>query len=253
MFDLPVPQPTAQPWKALLYVSAFVKNHEKLLAVVLAALLIWGVVGKVDSAISAHDSRVLAADKAATQAQADKNAVLAQANAAMAAQATAQAAATAAANQQLEASNAALVSALAKQKATDAQLPPAELAARIETLASLPPASVVPAQNGYAVTAPAAVAIAQHLEIVPVLQAQLANTIVEKTNDEKVIADDKKLVDGLNQQITGLGLQIGDQTKQCKAQVADEIAKARKSKLKWFKAGVVVGFVAGVVTMHYIP
>jgi hypothetical protein len=252
MFDDLV-NPTKQPWKGILYVSAFVKHHEKLLAVILAAALIWGVVGKVQDAIAAHDKAAYAAAASVTAAQAEKNAALATASAALAQQAQAQATATAAANKQLEASNAALITALANQRAIDAKLSPPELAARIETLAALPPNSVVPATAGYTVTAPAAVSIAQSLETVSTQAGEIVNLKSEAANDRKQIAAQDALVLGLNQQIAGLGLQIGDQTKECKAQVATVKAEARKSKMRWFKAGVVVGFVAGVVTMHYIP
>lgn len=245
--------PTKQPWKGILYVSAFVKHHEKLLAIVLAAGLIWSVAGKIQDAVAAHDQKAYAAAASITAAQAEKNAAMATANAALAQQAQAQAAATAAANKQLEASNAALRDALANQRAIDAQLSPPELAVRIETLAALPPNSVVPAPGGYTVAQPAAVSIAQTLETVSTQAGEIVNLKSELGNDKKQITAQDALVLGLNNQITGLGLQIGDQTKQCKAEVAAVKAEGRKSKVKWFKAGVVVGFIAGIVTGHYIP
>ena len=245
--------PTKQPWKAILYVSAFIKQHEKLLAIVLGAALVWGVVGKVNDAIAAHDSRTLAADTAKLQAEVAATAAQATANAKAAADYKALADKTAAANQALEQSNVALAVALSKQQKVDAGLPPTALAERIETLASLPPNSVVPQQSGYSVTAPAAVSIAQTLETVGTQKQEIANQQQEITNGATLLAAQTSRVDGLNKQIDNLGLQLTGADKVCTDKIAVVKADARKSKLKWFKAGVVVGFVAGVVTGHYIP
>ena len=239
--------PTAQPWKALLYISAYIQRHEKLLAIVLAALLIWGVTGKIENVITAHDQRVLAADKSTLQDQADKNAAIAQANAQLAAQAQAQAAATAAANKQLEQSNNALAAALTARQANDASLPPSDVAARIELLAKLPAASVVPTTTGYTVTSPAAVSILQDLDTVGTLTGENVNLKAETVNDQKEIATDVLLINGLNSQVSGLNLQLGAATKVCKDQVAVTKAEARKSKRRWFVAGFVAGITVDIL------
>lgn len=225
-------------------ISGYIKTHEKLLAVVLAVGLIWGVTGKVNDAIAAHDQRTLDADKATLQAQVEKNTAIAQANAQLAAQYQALAQQTAAANKQLEASNAALVTALSQRQATDATLAPSDLAARIESLTALPTNSVVSTSNGFSLTAPAAVSIAQHLESVPALTAQVTNLETEKANDEKQLSLQTDLVQGLNTQISGLKLTLGDATKVCSDQIAVVKADARKSKRRWFVAGFITGLAA---------
>lgn len=245
--------PTKQPWKAILYVSAFIKQHEKLLAIVLGAALVWGVVGKVNDAIATHDSRVLAADTAKLQAEAAATAAQAATNAKDAADYKALADKTTAANTALEQSNIALAVALSKQQKVDAALPPTELATRIELLASLPPNSVVPAQTGYSVTAPAAVSIAQTLETVGTQKQEIANQKQEIVNGATLLTAQTSRVDGLNKQIGDLNVQLGGADKVCNDKIATVKQDARKSKFRWFKAGVVVGYVAGVVTGHYIP
>lgn len=226
--------------------SGYLKTHERLAIVILAVALIWGVAGKVENTIAAHDKARLNADAAVLQAQVDKNAAVAQANAQLAAQFQTLQQQTAAANAQLEKNMAAALKALSAQQTADAALAPTDLAARIESLTALPNNSVVPTATGYTLTAPAAVSIAQHLESVPTLTNEVTNLQTEKTNDEKELALQTKLVGGLNTQIDGLKLQMTDATKVCNDQVAVVKAEARKSKRRWFVAGFVTGFVSSV-------
>lgn len=243
MFNL-VP-PTSSAGKFIAYASAYVKNHHTLVVIALGALLVWGITGKIQDAIIAHDQKVYDSRVAVLQAQVEKNAALAAANAQMASDYKAFAQQAQAANVQLEQANAKLAASLQQQQAVDAQLPPSELAGRIETLAQLPTNSVVPApDNSFSVTASGAVVIAQTLEQVPVLSEQLDNAKAEKTNVDAQLAAQDKLVTGLNLQVTGLQTQIGDQDKACKAQVSLEKAKAGKGKWRWFT----VGYVAGLAT-----
>jgi hypothetical protein len=226
-------------------VSAFIKSHERMLLVGTALLLLWGITGKVQSIIAAHDDKVYAAALATREAQATANAALAQQNAALATQYQQLAQQVQQQNAALESQNAALVTALTKQKATDAKLPAPELAARIESLASLPANSVTPTPgDSFSVTAPAAVKIAQELENVPALQSQLANAQTEKANLDKQISEQAKVVVGLNTEVAGLHKELVASDKQRKAEVADVKANAAKSKRKWF----VVGFIAGLST-----
>ena len=65
---------------------------------------------------------------------------------------------------------------------------------------------------------------------------------------DKQIASLGQVVSGQNTEIAGLNIQLTDASKACQAQVA----VARKSRWKWFKAGAVVGFIGGLATGHYL-
>jgi hypothetical protein len=225
-------------------VSHYVVNHEKFLLFVLVAALAWGVSGKVEKAILAHDQHnltVAQAQLAATQA--------ANANRAKEAQQATEAAtqakqAAAAANLALARATDALRQALAKQQAADAQLTPPALAQRIETLAGATPGSVTPIVGGYSVTQPGAVQIAQTLEIVPELKAECSNAKSEAANNKSALDASAKEAGTLHEQVGGLQLQLTQADKVCKDEIKVVKDQARASKRKWF----VAGFVAGLVT-----
>jgi len=248
MATVPAPIPAAAVPKTVAtpgVISAFLKAHEFLICFVVAVLLFWFVSGRVENIIAAHDKDVYDAGAAALQAQADKNATVAQQNAQLAADYRTFAQQAQQANLQLEQANAKLADALKGRQAADAALPAPDLAVHIETLAGVPAGGVVPAPgNTFAITTPAAVAIAQGLESVPTLTGELANTKAEKATVDQQLVKQGAIVAGLNNQITGLGLQITDADKACKAQVAFVKAEANKSKRKWF----VIGYVAGLAT-----
>lgn len=245
----PTLTPATKLGTTVVWASGVIKRHETLIAIVLGFLLLWGITGKVQSIIAAHDQKVYATDTAALQATAEKNAAAAQSNAALAAQYQQAAALAAQANAALAQANAALSTALTKQKAADATLPPPQLAARIETVASLPPGSITAKPDAtLSITLPAAVSVAQMLEEVPVLHTQLDNTGAQKAATEKLLADQTQRVAGLNTQIDGLNLQIVQGGKVCDDRVKVEKDKAAKAKRKWF----VAGYVAGLVTRGVI-
>src|SRR5208282_1564275 len=56
----------ATPWHVFM---AYVKLHETFIGLVLAGLLLWCVLGKIDNAIAVHDNKNLAAAQAVTTAQ----------------------------------------------------------------------------------------------------------------------------------------------------------------------------------------
>lgn len=240
-----LPTPTSKLGLAVTWASGLLKNHEWLLAIILGVALVWGITGKAERIIAAHDQAVHSVDVAALQSTVEKNAAVAQTIAAQAAQLAAEKAQVLQANAVLAQANAALSSALAKQKATDATLPPTELAARMESIAKLPALSVTAKPDStLSITQPAAVAVVQTLEEVPVLQQQLTNTTAEKAADEKLMADQTTHIDGLNQQIGGLQLQQQQSDKVCKDEIKVVKDAARKSKRRWF----IGGYVAGLAT-----
>jgi hypothetical protein len=71
-------------------------------------------------------------------------------------------------------------------------------------------------------------------------------------NKDKQITSITTVVGGLNDQVNGLKTQVADGQTACKAEVSLEVAKARKSKVGWFKAGAVAGFIAGLIVGHHV-
>ena len=222
-------------------VSHYVATHEKFLLFVLAAALAWGVSGKIERAIAAHDQQnltVAQAQLAATQAaNADKAKEAQQATEA----ATQAKQAAAAANLALARATDALRQALAKQQAADATLPPPALAARIEGLAGATPGSVTPGPGGYTVTQPGAVQIAQTLEVIPELQGEVKNAKSEAANNKSALDASAKEAGTLHEQVGGLQLQLTQADKVCKDEIKVVKDQARASKRKWFIGGVIVG------------
>lgn len=231
-------------------VSHYVKAHEILLIAVLGVAAVWFVSGKVGDVIARHDQNTLVLAQADLKAQAEKNAALAQQVAEQAKFVAAQKVETDRLNQSLEQANAALINALAQRQQIDRQLPPMELAQRIELLATLPPQSVVPQpDNSFKVGQPAAVELAVTLEKVPVLQKELDNAQQEKLNTGKLLAATETQVGTLNARVDGLNLQISKADTVCKDQVKVERDKAAKAKRRWF----IIGFISGFLTRSAIP
>jgi hypothetical protein len=61
----------------------------------------------------------------------------------------------------------------------------------------------------------------------------------------------RNLIGSLTTQVSGLETELTTQATASKAEIAAVKAAARKSKFGWFKAGAVVGFVAGFLAGHY--
>src|ERR1700689_1591145 len=112
----------------------FLKAHETILLCALAAALVWGVTGKVESAIGKHDATTLSIAQAQSVAAAAKvstdETLVAQqkvANDVLTAKLTAQ-------NSALAQANIALVTALTKQQKVDDTLTEPELVQRWDVL-----------------------------------------------------------------------------------------------------------------------
>ncbi len=84
-------------------------------------------------------------------------------------------------------------------------------------------------------------------------QADLVDTRKELVTTTTSLASATSLVAALQNQVTGLNTEIKDVSTAKDAEIASVKAKARKSKVGFFKFGFVVGYVAGVITGHYIP
>lgn len=153
--------------------------------------------------------------------------------------------------QQLIAQNTALASAvtarqgaLQVQKGTDALLAPSGLVQRLSSLAAAPPESVLAVGDTVVLTQPGAVAVAQTLEEVPVLQANLNDINQINVNLTKETTSCTNLVAAQAAQVTGLKTELLDQTTVSKAELAKVKAEGRKSKLRWFGLGFMAGFLS---------
>jgi len=242
-------------------IRTFLLDHEKLIIVVIAAIVIFFGYVKITNIIADHDAANLKQAQVVAQQQADQNAALAkqaQANAQQIADDKAQLQVLTdrltAQNQQLVNANTALATALTKQQKTDASLPVPDL---VNRWAQLTPGSnftgAITSGNNVSVTPSNALATVQQLEKVPVLTTQLANETTEKTNDDALIAQQNKnifdlntSVTTLNGQVVGLNKTIVDNGVVCQEQIKVVKDAARKSKRHWFIVGYVAGFVSGI-------
>jgi hypothetical protein len=214
-----------------------VKAHEKLIIVAIAAFLLFHFYGAGLNAWVNHDEKqqTIAEQTLAEQTQTD--AQLAAQNAALLAQ-------EAAANAALAKAATVRDAQTKTQQTVDQTLPLPALGQRWELLLNLQPSDIVPTNDGsLTVSSEAAHTTVAALETIPTSQADLAG-------DATVIANDQKVETAQTTQIAGLDKQITDADVACKAQVATEKAKARRSKFRWFKIGVGVGFVGGLFAGH---
>lgn len=227
----------------------WIEAHERLLLVAVAGVVLWFAIGRVDSLIARHDNANLQQAQVTAQTQADKTAAIAEQVAKQSAQYASLAAKVQQQNNALMQANIALSTALAKQQHTDASLPPTELVNRWSTLVPQAKPTVTP--SGVALDTPSAVATVQALEVVPVLTAQVSNTQKELSNAQSLVTAEGQQVTTLNTEVGSLRTQLGDNQAVCQAQIAVVRADARKSKRRWFYAGVVVGFVGRQIIKTY--
>lgn len=150
-------------------------------------------------------------------------------------------------NQRLTAEMLTLSQTLAARQKQDAGLTTTELAARHESLIGI--SGVNYTENGYLLSSPAELQTVQQLESLPVARQQLADQTAISGNKDKQIAGLNDIVTGLNSQVTGLGLQLTDSSKACDTRVA----AVKKSRWKYFKIGLVTGFLGGAYVGHKIP
>ena len=229
--------------------ETWIKQHERLFLAIIAGLVIWFGIGRIDSLIANHDHATLQQAQVVAAVQEEKNVALAKQVAEQAAEYKALADKVNAQNAALEQANVNLANALIKQQHTDAALSPSELVARWNTLVPQAGATVTP--NGVTLPSIGAIATVQQLESVPVLTTQLQNKGTELDNAQKLLGTSQGQVTTLTEQVTGLQVKAVDDAKVCAAQIAVVRADARKSKRRWFYAGVVVGFVGRQILKTY--
>jgi len=215
---------------------SWLQKHERIVLATIAGLTLWFGIGKIDTLIQNHDMNNFNVAKAVAQVQAEKNTETATLAEQQAEQYKALAQQVATQNAQLTQTNAALSAALAKQQKVDASLPPSELVNRWYTL--VPEAKPTVTPTGVALDNAGAVATVQQLELVPVQQQKLVNVQEELGNAQKLVEAEGTQVATLNALVTGKDALLADNAKVCAAQVATVKAEARKSKRRWFYAGM---------------
>ncbi len=225
---------------------SWLQRHERIILALIAGVVLWFAIGKIDTLIANHDHANLQQAQVAAAVQEEKNQALAAQIAQQAAEYKALAEKVEAQNAALEQANVNLATALTKQQKTDAALPPTELVARWNTLVPAAGSTVTP--EGVTLPSTGAVATVQQLEKVPVLAAQLDNEIAIESGMQKLLDASEGRVVTLNDQVTGLKTQAVLDAKVCSDQIAVVKADARKSKRKWF----IVGYIAGFLSRQYL-
>ena len=224
----------------------FIKAHETILGLVLAAAIIWGVSGKVENIMYHHDNAAESQAQIVATAQAQKDAALATQAAQQAEQYKELSDKVAAQNAALEQANITLATALAKQQHTDDTMPLPELAQEWTKLVpGMAPNGITFAldPNGQiTLTDDAAHKTVDQLEQVPVLTQQLSNTKGQLENVDSLLGASQKQVVTLDQEVSGLNLQLVDNQKVCTEQLKMQADQYKKSRWHWFWAGMAAGF-----------
>jgi hypothetical protein len=220
---------------------AFIKAHETILGLVLAAAVIWGMSGKVENIIAAHDKSNQTTQAIIVNADVAKNVAVAQQAAIDAAKMQEMQAASDAKQTALNNQIVAMATALIQQQKKDAVMTPTELTNRWNILVPTANASVT---NGQ-VTLPEAGAVAtvQQLEVVPE-QAKKIDALNQKYDLESgLLVESQKTNADLITQVTGLKTTLVDSAKKCeddKKVIKDD---ARKRE-RWIGIlGTILGFV----------
>jgi hypothetical protein len=238
--------PTVTPVVTL----TWLQKHEKLVMVALVLGFSVFVAQKAYDYLAAKDA--LNADKTAAvlaQQVADNKQLMQQTQTA-----TQQYTATL---QTLQAQNAQLQQSIQQQNATLAAQQRAissmsvqQVSQGIQVATNAPQGSVVTGNGTVTVQEDTAKQILAKLDEIPVLESKLAsetqmesNTSTELVKAQAVIVDQTKQIDGLN-------TEIKDDKTTYTTEINNLKAQSRKSKLKWFGAGFITGFVSGIFVSH---
>ena len=240
----PVTQPitsvVAKDW------SWFVSH---LVALILVGGLICAGIYGVENLIAKHDAATLAKDNAALATVVAQNQTLiseAQTKDALLAQAIAS---LSAANAQLSAQQNARNVQLATQVKTDATLSAQQAADRLTQQTNAASGEITASGNNVTVDLPMSRQLVTNLDMLPVVEANLADTQKQLANETQIATTAEADVAAQKAEIVGLNKQLADSAVACTAAVNVEKAKARKGKLKFFGIGFIVGFASGA-TAH---
>ena len=231
-------------------VESWLKTHERLVLAIIAGLVLWFAIGKIDKLIQNHDNANLQQAKVVAQVQQEKNEALAAQVAQQAADMSKLQAQAQAQTAALEQERTVLLAALAQRQKTDASLPPSELVNRWYTLVPQAKPTVMP--NGVALDNAGAVATVQQLELVPVQQKELVEIQQEKLSLQGLLTASAGQVATLNTLVAGKDVLLADNAKVCDARVKVVQAEARRSKRRWFVVGYVAGFLSRQAIKTYL-
>lgn len=130
-----------------------------------------------------------------------------------------------------------------KQRTIDATLTAQEAATRLAQQTAAKPGEVVAQGDAVLLDLPITRSVVSNLDLLAGTQSELINTQTQLSNETTVANNATENVAEQTKIITSLKAQNVDEINSCKAQIAVVKAKDRKSKIKWFFSGVVVGFI----------
>jgi hypothetical protein len=133
-----------------------------------------------------------------------------------------------------------------QQQKVDANLDAAASAQRISTQTGAAIGEVTVSGNGVVLDLPIARNIVSDLDAFVSTKGDLADTQKQLTTQQGLTADARKEATDAESVVTSQSVQLVDSTKSCNSQIAVVKAAARKSKLKFFGVGFVLGFITGV-------
>jgi Tfp pilus assembly protein FimV len=220
---------------------SWLKVHERLIIVILV-LAVSGWLGNhwLNNRAEVADQKVVAAQQA-LDAQKTANTQLAAQVQQTTAQYQAMVNSLTQQNSQLTSAMQSRTVVLQQQQTVDKTLPLPDLGTRWSTLANLQPGDLTATTSGVNLTDAGARATVSTLEQVPALTSNLADETKVADNRQAEVNEANVLVDGLNQQVTGLNLQITDGDKTCNTKLAAVKADAAKAKKNWFLRGLGIG------------
>lgn len=228
--------------------KTWLQKHERLIVVVLSIVaLVFAYHLWINHSADVAEAKAQAAQKA-LQDQQDQNKTLA--NLVQQAQAQNQAIANQMAVQNAQITSAIAQRAQATQAAQQADhvMPLPDLANHWQTLLNLQPGEIQNTPSGLGVSAGAARTTVEQLETIPALKQDSSDKQAIINNKDTQITSLGNVTNTLQNQVVGLNAEIQDEKKSCQTQITSLKAQARKSKGKWFLAGVVVGYVGRILT-----
>ena len=225
-------------------IEASIKSHLLTFAI-LGVLIVGGIYG-VEALIAKHDAANASKYEAILAAQVAQTTVLQQ-------QLKTDEANWQLVMAQLLAQNAQLSQTIAqrnvqnvqKQK-EDASLTAQAAAQKLAQQTNAGPKDVVAGPNDdITITLPIARSIVGSLDLLPILQANLLDTQRQLSNETELFNNSQANVAEQAKLIESQKVQMVDQAKAYTAEITLVKAQARKSKLKWFGIGVIVGMIGG--------
>lgn len=208
----------------------FIKAHEKLIIIVLAAFLLFRTGQGIENIYFRRDSQIAQQATAKVNTDASSNKTLDDQLVAAKAQQDA-------AFQQLNQSIVDATTKLRAQQAADAEATQQQILDRWKLLLPMKPGAVQSNGATDQITPEAATDTVKALEQIPVLQLQVNDLNAKLVIDDSIIGKQDDLITGLNKQ-------IADEKASHIADVNLEKVKSRHSFLRGFKYGFVAGAVA---------